>query len=569
MKTRKLGITKQLVLIMLAFFLVVVVAIGTTISKRVGGAIENEISQNAINVACSAAQLINPDKMKEIVQMGPESEFNDEVYDILAGFRDGADIEYIYTIALIDNKASYVLDTDPDDPADYAEIMVDDDYASRVLEGKETVKTVVSTDEWGTHLTAYAPIKQNGSVIAAVGVDLSMDSVSEESGGIVKMIVVVFIIAVIILIAILFVIAKSLSRSFTRINDKIADLTNGSKDLTKTVDERSGNEFEVIAGNVNKFIASIRDLIEEVAKSSDSINKATADVSQSIEKSTGNAQNISAVTEEINASMEQVTEAITHLNNSSGEMLNSIEETLSEVDEGNDLIKDIQSRATKIKADTIRKEKTIKADVEQSASKMQSSIEASKSVTTIANLTQDILNIASQTNLLALNASIEAARAGEAGKGFAVVADEIRKLADDSRETASSIQDISKQVIDAVEELMGSCDEIIALLKENIIPDYGSFSEMADNYSDDADKMKSIINGFTNNIHSIRDNVAVLSEQSGNIMSIASDCEKGTSESAVSTTHLADDLTNIDNAADDVKVVSDRLNELVSSYKIK
>lgn len=76
---------------------------------------------------------------------------------------------------------------------------------------------------------------------------------------------------------------------------------------------------------------------------------------------------------------------------------------------------------------------------------LQASMENSKKVTRINDLSNDILEISSQTNLLALNASIEAARAGEAGKGFAVVAEEIRILADNSRETANSIQHSGNQ----------------------------------------------------------------------------------------------------------------------------
>ncbi|MEQ7918309.1 methyl-accepting chemotaxis protein [Xanthomonas sp. WHRI 1810A] len=58
----------------------------------------------------------------------------------------------------------------------------------------------------------------------------------------------------------------------------------------------------------------------------------------------------------------------------------------------------------------------------------------------ISKVLEVIRSVSEQTNLLALNAAIEAARAGDAGRGFAVVADEVRALAHRTSESTREIE---------------------------------------------------------------------------------------------------------------------------------
>ena len=127
---------------------------------------------------------------------------------------------------------------------------------------------------------------------------------------------------------------------------------------------------------------------------------------------------------------------------------------------------------------------------------LEVSVENSKSVDAIQQLTDEILSIASQTNLLALNASIEAARAGEAGKGFAVVADEIRVLADNSRNTANSIQEISNQVTASVKSLAEASEKLLAFVATDVSKDYEEFVSAAEEYLKDADNVEQMMIAF-------------------------------------------------------------------------
>lgn len=71
----------------------------------------------------------------------------------------------------------------------------------------------------------------------------------------------------------------------------------------------------------------------------------------------------------------------------------------------------------------------------------------------VADVAQQINNIARKTNLLALNATIEAARAGDAGRGFATVAGDVKALA---VQTSAA----TEEIVDIVETLNQHADHL-------------------------------------------------------------------------------------------------------------
>ena len=181
------------------------------------------------------------------------------------------------------------------------------------------------------------------------------------------------------------------------------------------------------------------------------------------------------------------------------------------------------------------------------------SIEESKSVERVNELTKEILAISSKTNLLALNASIEAARAGEAGRGFAVVADEIRELADHSRVAANDIQSVNSMVVEAVGGLIESSDTMVKFVNESVMPDYEGFVQAGNQYSSDASYINEIVTEVSHMAVELRTLVkSITSEVTG----IAETVEESTDGVSASAAHIRELSSQIDNLVTNMDRIS-------------
>lgn len=177
---------------------------------------------------------------------------------------------------------------------------------------------------------------------------------------------------------------------------------------------------------------NLKNLIGKTVNVTQQVNLATSECVNAISGISASSEEMAASTEEVSAGFEEIAATAEEISASNEELNRTIKDLGQRAAEGNHQSMEIRKRANELKEQAIQAQ-TRSADIyEKERISLEQSIEDSKVVLKIAELTQGISAIADQTNLLALNAAIEAARAGENGRGFAVVAEEVRKLAEQS-----------------------------------------------------------------------------------------------------------------------------------------
>lgn len=353
----------------------------------------------------------------------------------------------------------------------------------------------------------------------------------------------------------------------TELDSIIESIESGKGDLTLRVTDKTNDEIGQLAGGINQFIEVLQGLMVKIQNASSNMNNSVKLVREEAESSNMNATNISATAEELAASMQEISASLHELTTGCNEMLEKISNINKNANASAENLHHVKEKAAERYQEAISaKEKTISTfgNIEKG---VVNAVEASKSVSQISELTDNILNIAGQTNLLALNASIEAARAGEAGKGFAVVADEIRQLADDSRETANSIQEISTQVINAVTELSENATEMLRFVDEDVSSDYDTFVTIVSNYEKDSDDASRTFEEFATMATDSVGTMINMNEGITNISITVEESAKGVTNVASEISNLVEALTSITNQAGENKQISDGLSSEVSRFE--
>ena len=569
MKVRKLSITNKLIIGVVFLLLVSDAVLGAVTYAKAHSILIEQIKRTIESVSATAAEGLNGSIIAAVQPGDEETRDYLSVSNKLTKYTERANVEFVYTIRP-DGKGGveYAIDAQLDDPALIGDEF-ENDEAQPVWSGKTVSSSEPYTDAWGTHMSAYSPIYSGGKVVAAVGVDVSMEWVDRQAMALLKQIVFVGVGVAVVGIIILCVLITMLKRKFALLNEKIVELTAGDGDLTKQIIINSGDEFEVIGGNVNQLIEFIRRMLVAISNDSDKLNSASLNIADNVRGAKGDARSISDTMADMSATMEETSAAINEINDLITDITGSFGEIAREIQGGRDLADGVKSSAIDMGEAASKQRGETEIKVAKMAEAVADRIERSKAVSRIEGLTGDIINIADQTNLLALNASIEAARAGEAGRGFAVVASAIGELASNSQEAAAEIKTVSAEVISAVNELAAEAEELISFVNETTIGSLDELAKMSGEYLGSAERVAEMMERFSASVFQISTNIANISESTKAVSHAVEDAADGVSRTAEQTVQMSDNISRIDEDASASSEISDGLKAEVGRFKLQ
>lgn len=479
-------------------------------------------------------------------------------------------IAFLYTLYTDGKKVYYGVDSDED------AAKVGDEFADSYAElepvfgGKEYIQDYIDHTEDGDLITVYKPIEDNaGKVVAILGCDYDASSIAAELQKAVVQTLQIGGICLILAILILTIIVSRITKGLMQVNAKIYDLVHNEGDLTQKLDVRSGDELELIAGNVNELLAYIRKIMIGISSGSMRLMSSSRKMVDHLSSADESITDVSATMQEMSAAMEETTSSLNQITEAIDEIYSSVERIAGNADAGKVSSQEMESRASGANDAAAEGEKKANIETEKMAASLNEKIAKSKSVEQIEILTSNIIEITEQTNLLALNASIEAARAGEAGRGFAVVADEIGKLAGNSADAAAKIRQVSAEVIQAVDELAEGSQQMIEFVRNSTEEGFGGLVATSENYATDANAMRAMMEQFAQTAEELRSTMDGIRESISAVNIAVEESAKGIAGVSESSVQLTGNVNDIQNEASDNNGIAEDLATEVGKFKLE
>ncbi len=171
-------------------------------------------------------------------------------------------VSNIYVMRLEGNKVTFVVDDTSDNPAAIGQVYTDPE--ARLF---DAVKSPVAsddlyTDEWGTFLSGYAPLKDgSGKTVLLVGADIKATQVIERQNFIGRTIYLIMAMAILIAAFLIESFSVTIIRDIKKLNKTANEISKGNTNVF--VDVVRKDEIGELADSFGRMVTSLKIMMAE------------------------------------------------------------------------------------------------------------------------------------------------------------------------------------------------------------------------------------------------------------------------------------------------------------------
>lgn len=176
------GFSARTIALVVVLLLVANAALGFLVTRQAEDALMDQVKSRMMDVACSAADLLNGDELAVITERDIYLPKYRRALKTLRSFQENTDLAFVYCVReTADGNFEFTIDPS-EDPAEFGEHAVLTDALVAAGKGTAGVDLVAYTDRWGSFYSAYCPVfDKKGAVASVVGVDFDAAWYEEHS----------------------------------------------------------------------------------------------------------------------------------------------------------------------------------------------------------------------------------------------------------------------------------------------------------------------------------------------------------------------------------------------------
>ena len=237
MKLKKMSFTTRYVIVVGLLLMAANLLLGMVIIGQSKAAMRTLIDKNMLDVANSAAAMLDGDVLGALTENDVGGEVFNEIARKLLVFLNNQDIHFIYTVKPSgEGRFTFIVDPDPVDPGAFGEGIIVTDAVIQAGRGVAAVDSEPAADRWGNFYSAYSPVTDSaGRVAGIVGIDFDAEWYEKQIRKNTIYISVFTVLTVLLGGFVVFLISRRVKKRFGELTVELSNLSASMETLMREV----------------------------------------------------------------------------------------------------------------------------------------------------------------------------------------------------------------------------------------------------------------------------------------------------------------------------------------------